>query len=35
MPDQFWLAETQLKRIEPYFPNSRGVPRMDDRRNES
>jgi transposase len=32
MSDQFWLTETQLKRIEPYFPKSRGVPRMDDRR---
>jgi transposase len=30
MSDQFWLTETQLKRIEPYFPKSRGVPRVDD-----
>ena len=32
MSDQFWLTETQLKRIEPCFPKSRGVPRRDDRR---
>lgn len=32
MSDQFWLSETQLKRIEPYFPKPRGIPRMDDRR---
>jgi putative transposase len=32
MSDQFWLTEAQLKRIEPFFPKSRGVPRVDDRR---
>ena len=31
MSDQFWLSETQLKKIEPYFPLSHGVPRVDDR----
>lgn len=32
MSDQFWLSQSQLKRIEPYFPLSHGVPRVDDRR---
>ena len=32
MSDQFWLSEEQLARIEPYFPRSHGVPRVDDRR---
>ncbi|MDR6670130.1 transposase [Rhizobium sp. 1399] len=32
MSDQFRLTETQLKRIVPYFPKSRGVPRVDDLR---
>jgi transposase len=32
MSDQFWLTKAQLKRIEPHFPRSRGVPRVDDRR---
>lgn len=32
MSDQFWLTKAQLKRIEPHFPKSRGVPRADDRR---
>lgn len=32
MSDQFWLTEAQLKRINLYFPKSRGVPRVDDRR---
>jgi len=32
MSDHFWLTEAQLKRIEPYFPLSHGVPRVDDRR---
>ena len=31
MSDQFWLTEAELKRIAPYFPKSRGVPRVDDR----
>ena len=32
MSDHFWLTQAQLKRIEPYFPLSHGVPRVDDRR---
>ena len=32
MSDQFWLSEDQLKQIEPYFPLSHGVPRVDDRK---
>jgi len=32
MSDQFWLSQEQLSRIEPYFPLSHGVPRVDDRR---
>ena len=32
MNDLFWLSEAQMRRIEPYFPLSHGVPRVDDRR---
>ena len=32
MNDHFWLTRAQLKRIEPHFPLSHGVPRVDDRR---
>jgi transposase len=32
MRDLFWLTEEQLSRIEPFFPLSHGVPRVDDRR---
>lgn len=32
MSDQFWLSEAQLQQIEPFFPLSHGVPRVDDRR---
>ena len=32
MSDQFWLTKAQLKRIEPFFPRTRGIPRADDRR---
>ena len=28
----FWLSERQLAKIEPYFPLSHGVLRVDDRR---
>lgn len=28
----FWLSEPQMRKIEPYFPRSHGVPRVDDRR---
>ena len=27
-----WLSEVQMRRIEPYFPLSHGVTRVDDRR---
>ncbi len=30
MSDYFWLNEEQLARMEPYFPLSHGVPRVDD-----
>ncbi len=32
MSGQFWLSEDQLVRIEPFFPLSHGVPRVDDRK---
>jgi len=32
MSDLFWLTASQLKRIEPYFPLSHGIPRVDDLR---
>ena len=32
MRELYWLSEEQLKLIEPYFPRSRGVPRVDDLR---
>jgi|TARA_B100001971_G_scaffold204875_1_gene221592 transposase len=32
MSDLFWLTTAQLKRIEPHFPLSHGVPRVDDQR---
>jgi putative transposase len=32
MSDLIWLSEVQMRRIEPYFPLSRGSPRVDDRR---
>ena len=32
MSDLFWLSDKQLRRIEPYFPLSHGVPRVDNRR---
>ena len=32
MSDLIWLSRAQMKRIEPYFPLSHGVPRVDDRR---
>lgn len=32
MRDLFWLTEDQLSRIEPFFPLSHGVRRVDDRR---
>lgn len=32
MSDLIWLSDRQMRRIEPYFPLSHGVPRVDDRR---
>lgn len=32
MSDLMLLSEAQMRRIEPYFPLSHGVPRVDDRR---
>ena len=32
MSDHYWLTEAQIERLEPYFPRSHGVPRVDDRR---
>ena len=32
MSDLFWLSEAQVERLKPFFPNSRGKPRVDDRR---
>jgi len=32
MSDLIWLSKKQLSRMEPYFPLSHGVPRVDDRR---
>jgi len=32
MSDLFWLSKSQLNIIKPYFPPSRGVPRVDDQR---
>jgi transposase len=32
MSDLFWLSEAQLRRIQPFFPLSHGIPRVDDRR---
>ena len=32
MSDLFMLSKARMRRIEPYFPLSHGVPRVDDRR---
>lgn len=32
MSDLIWLSDAQMERINPYFPLSHGVPRVDDRR---
>ncbi len=32
MSDLFWLSVAQMRRIEPCFPLSRGVPRVENRR---
>ncbi len=32
MSDLFWLSEAQVERLRPFFPKSRGKPRVGDRR---
>lgn len=32
MSDLIWLTDAQMRKIEPYFPLSHGIPRVDDRR---
>ena len=32
MSDLFWLSRAQMRWLEPYFPLSDGVPRVDDRK---
>lgn len=32
MSDLFWLTDSQMARLEPFFPKSHGKPRVDDRR---
>ncbi|MEO9629982.1 MAG: IS5/IS1182 family transposase, partial [Sulfitobacter sp.] len=32
MSNLYWLTEVQMARLRPYFPKSRGRPRVDDRR---
>jgi putative transposase len=32
MSDLIWLSDAQMRVIEPYFPLSHGLPRVDDRR---
>ena len=32
MSNLYWLTEEQMGRLRPYFPKSRGKPRVDDRR---
>ena len=32
MSDLIWLSKAQMRRIEPHFPLSHGVPRVDDQR---
>ncbi len=32
MSDLIWLSRAQMRVIEPYFPLSHGIPRVDDRR---
>ena len=31
MSDLLWLSQAQMRRIQPYFPLSHGIPRVDDR----
>ena len=32
MSNLYWLSEEQMVRLRPFFPESHGVPRVDDRR---
>ena len=32
MSNLYWLTEAQMSRLRPFFPKSRGRPRVDDRR---
>jgi transposase len=32
MSDLFWLTDEHMERLRPFFPKSRGQPRVDDRR---
>jgi transposase len=32
MSDLFWLTDEQMERLRPFFPQSHGKPRVDDRR---
>ena len=32
MRDLFWLTEAQLERLRPFFPKTRGIPGVNDRR---
>lgn len=32
MSDLFWLTDEQMARLRPFFPKSRGKPRVDDRK---
>lgn len=31
MSGHFWLTDAQMERLRPFFPKSRGKPRVDDR----
>lgn len=32
MDELYWLTDAQMERLRPFFPKSRGKPRVDDRR---
>lgn len=32
MSDLFWLSDSQMSRLKPFFPKSHGKPRVDDKR---
>jgi transposase len=35
MSELYWLAQAQVERLKPFFPKSRGKPRVDDRKVSS